>query len=220
MRVILVGGSKTVQYLARQFARRHYHVTIINRDAAACHELRQLVDDSVTVVHGDGTTVQRLEEAGARMADIVLALTPNDPHNLIACQIASRKFGVPRTIAMVNDPDNEEVFRKLGVSVAFSATRVLGSIIDQETDFEEVHELMPIAHGKLHVSDLTLNDESPSVGKTLRDLNLTDGTLVAAVIRNDVVIVPNGATRLQTGDNLIVITHPQDETRDLTVICG
>jgi trk system potassium uptake protein len=218
MRVILIGGSNTVYFLARQFTRRHYHVTIINRDALDCRDLA--AQTSATIVHGDGTDVTRLEEAGARMADVVLALTSSDPDNLIACQIASKKFGVPRTIAKVNDPDNEAVFQRLGVSVAFSSTRVIGSIIDQETDFEEVHELMPIAHGKLHVSDIHLNDESPSVGKEVRELKLNEGTLIAAIIRNDVVTVPNGATRLQSGDHLVVITQPQTETHDLRVLCG
>jgi trk system potassium uptake protein TrkA len=218
MRVILIGGSNTVYFLARQFARRRYHVTIINRDPGDCRDLA--TQTSATIVHGDGTDMNRLEEAGARMADVVLALTSSDPDNLIACQIATKKFGVPRTIAKVNDPDNEAVFQRLGVSVAFSSTRVIGSIIDQETDFEEVHELMPIAHGKLHVSDVHLNDESPSVGKYVRDLNLNEGTLIAAIIRNDVVTVPNGATRLQSGDHLVVITQPQSETHDLKVLCG
>jgi trk system potassium uptake protein TrkA len=218
MRVILIGGSNTVYFLARQFARRHYNVTIINRDALDCRELA--TQTSATIVHGDGTDMNRLEEAGARMADVVLALTSSDPDNLIACQIASKKFGVPRTIAKVNDPDNEAVFQRLGVSVAFSSTRVIGSIIDQETDFEEVHELMPIAHGKLHVSDVHLNDESPSVGKYVRDLKLNEGTLIAAIIRNDVVTVPNGATRLLSGDHLVVITQPKTETHDLKILCG
>jgi trk system potassium uptake protein TrkA len=218
MRAILIGGSKTVYYLARQFVRRGYHTTIINRDAGACQVLAH--ETSATVVLGDGTDMTRLDEAGARQADIVIALTSSDPDNLIACQIAQKKFGVPRTIALVNDPDNEVVFKKLGVNVAFSTTRVIGSIIDQETEFEEVMELMPVAHGKVHVSDVHLNDESPGVGKRISELGLTSGTLVGCIIRNDAVIVPNGSTLLESGDHMVLITQPETETHDLKLICG
>lgn len=147
MRIILVGGDKTVYYLARQFVRRQYHVTIINRDYARARELAE--HTKATVVLGDGTDANRLEEAGARRADAVLALTDHDPDNLIISQIAARRFGVPRTIALVNDPDNEAVFQRLGVHVAFSSTRIIGTLIEQETDFDNITALMPLARANL-----------------------------------------------------------------------
>lgn len=218
MRVILIGGSKTVYFLARQFVRRRYHVTIINRDPICSHELAQ--QTKATVVLGEGTDVHRLEEAGARQADVLLALTSHDQDNLIACQIAQKRFGVPRTIAMVNDPDNEEVFKKLGVDVAFSATRIIGSIIEQETGFEDITALMPLANGRINISDVRLDEDSPAIGKTLLELELTENSLVACIIRDDEVIVPRGATRLQVNDHLILISHPEHQTQDLQVLCG
>jgi trk system potassium uptake protein len=142
MRVILLGGSKTVYFLARQFVHRKYHVTVIDREHARCRKIAQQI--GVTVVRGDGTEVQRLEEAGARLTDVLLALTLHDQDNLIACQIAQRMFGVPRTIALVNDPDNEAIFKQLGVTMVFSTTRVITSMLDHETDFSEIASLMPV----------------------------------------------------------------------------
>jgi trk system potassium uptake protein TrkA len=218
MRVILIGGSNTVYYIARQFARRKDHVTIINRDKARCQELAR--STSAMVVLGDGTDVSRLEEAGARQADVVLALTSHDEDNLVTCQIARKKFGVPRTVALVNDPDNEDVFRKLGVDVAVSTTRILGSLIEQETDYDNIAHLMPVAHGRLNVTDVRLDAESPGVGKTLSELDLAENTLVACIIRADEVIVPRGSTRLEVGDHLVLIAHPENEGHDLMVLCG
>lgn len=109
MRVILIGGDKTVYFLARHFVQRKYHVTIINRDPVRSRELAQKT--KATVVFGEGTDVNRLEEAGTRQADVLLALTSHDQDNLIACQIAMKHFGIPRTIALVNDPDNEPIFQ-------------------------------------------------------------------------------------------------------------
>lgn len=218
MRVILIGGSKTVYFLARQFVRHKYHVTIINRDPMACRELAQ--QTKATVIFGEGTDVNRLEEAGARQADVLLALTSHDQDNLIACQIAHRKFGIPRTIALVNDPDNEPIFQKLGVTIAFSATRIIGSIIEQETDYEAVTALMPLAHGRVNVTEVRLDEDSPALGKTLLELELTENSLVACIIRNDEVIIPRGPTRLQVNDHLVLISHPENQKADIEVLCG
>ncbi|MFQ3566648.1 MAG: NAD-binding protein [Aggregatilineales bacterium] len=218
MRIIIIGGDKTVYFLARQFVRRKYHVTVINRDPIRSREIAE--QTKATVVLGEGTDVNRLEEAGARQADALLALTSHDQDNLIACQLAQRLFGVPRTIAMVNDPDNEPIFQRLGINVAFSATRIIGSIIDQETDFEDITALMPLARGRINVTDVRLDNLSPAVGKTLQELDLAENSLVAAIIRNDEVIVPRGATRLQEDDHLVLITQPENQKQDLEVLCG
>jgi trk system potassium uptake protein TrkA len=217
MRLILIGGSQTVYFLARQFARKDYHVTIINRDPARARELAS--QTRATVVLGDGTNVHRLEEAGARQADLVLALTSHDQDNLIACQIAQKNFGVARTIALVNDPDNEPIFQKLGVTLAFSATRIIGSIIDQETDFDAITEIIPLAKGRITISDVHLDTDSPAVGKTLQDLPLSGKTLIGAIIRDDHVIVPRGSTKLNSKDHLIVISEPEYQAQDLALLC-
>ena len=218
MRVIIIGGNQTVYFLARQFVRRRYHVTIINRDPVRSRLLAQ--QTKATVVLGDGTHVQILEEAGARQADVLLALTSHDQDNLIACQIAQRLFDMPRTIAQVNDPDNEDVFRQLGVTHPFSATRIIGSILDQETDFEDITTLMPLAQGRINVADVRLHEDSPAVGKTLTELELSGNSLIACIIRDDEVIVPRGSTRLQADDHLVLVSHPEHQKRDLDLLCG
>jgi trk system potassium uptake protein len=217
MRVIVIGGSKTVYFLARQFVRRKYHVTVINRDAARSREIAQ--QTKATVVFGDGTDVNRLEEAGARQADVLLALTSHDQDNLIACQIAQKRFNIPRTIALVNDPDNETVFKQLGVTVAFSSTRIIGSILDQETDFHDVMALIPLAQGRVNVSEIKLDADSPSVGKTLLELELSENSLIATIIRGDDVIIPRGSTTLQANDHLLLISDPEHQKRDLAILC-
>jgi trk system potassium uptake protein TrkA len=218
VRIILIGGGKIVYFLARQFSSEGYHVTIINRDAQDARELAQRTQ--ATVVLGDGSNPERLDEAGAMRADVVLALTEHDQDNLIACQLAKRLYGVQRTLALVNDPDNEDLFQRLGVGVAFSATRVIASLIEQQTNFDDITRLMPIANGRVNVTDLHLTASAPVVGSTLQDISLSEGSLVACIVRGEEVIVPRGATRLQADDHLILISHPEHEDRDLRLLIG
>ncbi len=166
---------------------------IINRDREECVQLaRQL---SATVVCGDGSDADILKEAGAMGADVVLAITPNDQDNLIICQLASIQFGVPRAIALANDPDNAEIFEKLGVS-AFSTTHIVGSLIEQRASLEQIINLLPVGEGRVNVTEIMLDADSPVAGKLLKDIDLPENALVAVVIRDNQPIVPRGANQL------------------------
>lgn len=136
MRIILIGGNKTTYFLARTFSSKGYHLAIINKDPAEAKWLSEQV--KALVILGDGSDPAILEQAGARRADVVISLTPQDEDNLIACQIARQMYGVPRTMALVNDPDNEAIFAQLGVTTTFSATRMIAALIERQTGLEDV----------------------------------------------------------------------------------
>ncbi|MEW5722687.1 MAG: TrkA family potassium uptake protein [Thermodesulfobacteriota bacterium] len=217
MKVLIVGGGKPLYYLCRNFTAKGFEVIVINRDRAECVQLaRQL---AATIVCGDGSDPSILEEAGARGADAVLAITPNDQDNLVICQLAARQYGVPRTLALANDPDNAEVFEKLGVS-AFSTTQILGSLIEQRASLEQITNLLPVGEGRVNVTEIVLDDDSPVAGKLLKDLALPENALVAVVIRDDRPIVPRGATGLSVGDRVVLITLPENHGPVLKAFTG
>ncbi len=218
MRVILIGGGKTVYFLAKQFISKGYHLTIVNRDPAEAKMLSRQI--RATVILGEGSDPAVLEEAGARRADVVLSLTPHDPDNLVACQIARQMYGVPRTIALVNDPENEEIFCQLGVTVAFSATRIIAILIEEQAGFEDITNLIPVAEGRVNVTELALREGAPAADKSLQELNLPGDSLVACIIREGQVIVPQGSSRLQVGDRLILITLPENYGAVLRILVG
>ncbi len=221
MRVILLGGGETVEmiyFLARLFVRRGYDVTIVNPHAAEAQMLARRV--KATVLLGDGSDPTILEEAGARQADLVLSLTPQDPDNLVACQVAQKLYGVPRTLALVNDPENEQVFRQLGITEVFSSTKVIGSLIEGRTVFDEITHLFPADEGRLYVTEVVLDEKAPVIGKALQELGLPSESLVAAIIRDGKVVVPGGQDRLQVADRLIVIALPEHHEHLLRTLAG
>ena len=217
MKVLIVGGGKAVYFLCRTFVAKGHEVTVVNRSRSECTEMSRRL--KVAVVHGDGSDPTILEEAGARRADAVLAVTPNDQDNLAACQLAAREYGVPRTVALVSDPDNEEVFRKLGVGT-FSTTRTIASLIEQRTALDEIINLIPAAEGKVNLTEMVLRAEWPVVGKALRDLALPADSLIAVVLRNGRALVPRGNTTLQAGDRIVLVTLPENHGPVLRFITG
>ena len=218
MKIILIGGSKLAYFLAKQFASKNYYTTIINEDLEEAKTLSRTL--KATVIHGQGSDPATLGEAGALQADVVLSLTTHDEDNLIACQIAQKEYGVPRTIALVNDPENQQIFEKLGITVAFSATQIIASLIEQQTASSDIQNLLPIAEGKVNVTEIALEQDNPAVNKTIDELQLPNGTLIACILRKGEVIVPNGENSLQALDRLIVIGQPESYGQLMRLLCN
>lgn len=217
MKVMIVGGGKPLYFLCRNLAAKGYEVVIVNRSREECVELARHLP--ATVVCGDGSDPEILKEAGAMAADAVLAITPADQDNLVICQLASLRFGVPRAVALANDPDNVEVFEKLGVS-AFSTTRIIGSLIEQRASLEQIVNLLPVGEGRVNVTEIVLDGEAPVAGRLLREIDLPENSLVAVIIRNNQPIVPRGNSHLLAGDRVVLITLPENHGKALRAFSG
>jgi trk system potassium uptake protein TrkA len=217
MKVLIVGGGQTLYFLSKRFLARGYEVVVINRDHEECVRLaRQL---KATVVNGDASDMAVLHEAGALGAHAVLAITPNDQDNLVICQLASIKYGVPRAIALANDPDNAEVFQRLGIS-AFSTTQIISGLIEERAALDEVLNLLPLGEGRVNVTEILLKEDSPVAGKQLKEIILPENALVAVIIRDGRPIVPRGGNRLLPGDRLVLITLPENHGPVVKVFSG
>lgn len=204
MRVILIGEDKLTYFLGRQFTSKGYYLTIITPSEQEAVSLSRRL--KATVIRGDGSDPRVLQEAGAYQTDILLALTDQDPDNLIACQVGQDRFGVPKTVAIVNDPDNREIFEELGVDVVFSVTEILGSMIDQRAASTELRNLVPVTDSGVTLSEVVLQQNSPAVGLAIKDLKLS-GAVVACVVRRGHVMLGKWRTHLMEGDRVLLISE-------------
>ena len=205
MRVLVVGGGKLLYFLSRSLMNSGHQITIINRNREECVRLSRKL--SAVVVCGEGSTPAVLEEAGAYEADAVLAVTPNDEDNLVICQVASVQFDVPRTLALINDPDHEETFSGLGVT-AISPTQMLVRLLEQHMAFDDIEQLVPMVEGNITVTELSLDTNSPVAGMALKDIPLPEGSLIAAILRRGRPIIPGGMTVLRERDRIVVVCLP------------
>ena len=218
MNTLIIGGGKIVYFLSKTFLSKGYSVTIINRKKDECARLaRQL---KATVVFGNATDPQILKEAQAPSMDAVLAITPNDEDNLIICQLAKLNFGIEKTLALVNDPGNEDIFRQLGVTTAFSTTRMISSLIEQRAGLEEIVSLFPVAEGKVNITEVTLPEGSPVIGKSLTEIKLPGDCLIGCILRSDETVIPRGETILNADDRLVLITLPENHGPVLKLLMG
>ncbi len=120
MYVVVVGGGRVGRTIARWLLTAEHEVAVVDRSPAECAVVEEELG-SVSVL-GDATEAGVLAKVGANRADVLIAATGADDVNLVTCQLAMHKFDVSRTISIVNEPENETLFRTLGVGAVVNIT--------------------------------------------------------------------------------------------------
>jgi trk system potassium uptake protein len=207
--VIVVGGGKVGFYLARELKQEGHEVLLVEKDRKTAEALEAQLGD--VVVNADGCEIRSMTEAGMGRANVVVAVTGDDEDNLVICQMAKRQFGVPRTIARVNDPKNEELFHELGIDQAVSSTRVIFNLIEQQIESGQVIPLAALKKGEIEVVEADIAVGSPVAGKRIGELDLPQNTLIISVIRDEHAMIPHADTRLRIGDSVIAMIKAERE---------
>lgn len=207
MYVIVVGGGKVGYYLTRVLRSEGHEVTLVEKEQGRVSRLTPEFGENVVL--GDGCEVRVMEDAGMDRAVCVVAVTGHDEDNIVICQMARRHFGVKRQIARVNNPENEEIFHLLGVTETVASTRIIYSLIDQEVETGESLLLAALKRGKIVIVTLDLTGESPAAGRMVKDIHLPGECVLAAIIRDEHILLPSGTTELQPGDTVIAVAYPE-----------
>jgi trk system potassium uptake protein TrkA len=196
-------------HLTQTLIAEGHEVTVTEKDPARAAELAAEFGEALVV--GDGCEVRVMQDVGMNRADCVVAVTGHDEDNLVLCQIAKREFKVPRAIARVNSPKNEEIFHLLGVTETVSSTRIIFSLIDQEVATGEGLFLTALKRGRIVIVSVDLTKESLAAGKMIKDIHLPEEAVLATIIRNDHILLPSGTTILEPGDTVIGVAEPPQQ---------
>jgi trk system potassium uptake protein TrkA len=146
-------------------------------------------------------------------ADVMAAVTGDDAVNLAACQIAKMRFNVPRSIARINDPKNDKLFRQLAIDEVVSPTRSILGVIEHEIPVHDLLHLAELEGGEVQIVEAQL-------GRELRELKLPEGSSIAVLIRDERVQSPRGETRLRTGDKILAVTSADSEAELRSLLIG
>jgi trk system potassium uptake protein TrkA len=209
MFVLVVGGGKVGYYLTKELIASGHEVVLMEKDRRRSEQIADEIGS--VVISQDGCEGKYLREAGANRADIVAAVTGDDEDNLVICQMAKHHFDVPRTIARVNNPKNEALFRHLGVDEIISPTRMILGSIEQDIPVHELLHLAALGIGELEIIEAHLQAGSPAVGRLAVDLTMPPGCSLFGVIRNGAPARLRSDTVLAEGDKVIAIGRPDCE---------
>lgn len=209
MYIIVVGGGKVGYYLAKELVEANHEVLVIEQDA---EKLAQLVEDLGDIgMEGDGCEAAVLEKAGTGRADMLMAVTGDDEDNLVACQVAKHLFNVPRTVARINNPNNEEIFKKLGIDTTVSATSIIMAHIEQELPTHPLISLLTLRRGR-EIVEIKVPPEAAVVGRRVRDLLLPQHSFILLIVDPDgEARPPDGETVIRAEDEIVALTMRESE---------
>ena len=210
MRTLIVGGGKVGSYLARKLARSGHTVTVIEprHDVA----MKVVGETGVIVFEGDGTDVELLKRADVHRSDWMLAVSGKDDVNLVASQLG-KTLGATKVLARLNDPANSPTFAALGIKTV-AVTDLMVGVLERDLKVDVLEASVLLAHGKLSVTEFEVGPTFEE--KALQDIDVPSFSVIVAVERGDVLIVPRGPTVIRPGDR-VVATSLVDKASDLLV---
>ncbi|MEV7687495.1 TrkA family potassium uptake protein [Streptomyces bungoensis] len=210
MKVLIAGAGRLGTQIAQVLSAAHNDVSLVEHDDSRVAELAGL--PRVRLVAGDACDPGVLERAGALGCDLVIATTGRDEDNLVVGLLAKRRCGVPRVAARVNDAENAWLFdERWGVDVAVPAATPLISLIEEATGATDTVALLRLSKAGVEVIETAITERSRAAGRTLGEIPLPAGTVVATVVRDGRPTVPGPEVRLLPGDELLIVSHEATE---------
>jgi len=216
--VVIVGGGKVGYYLAKTLLSKGHDVSLIEKNEERCRRIAEEFD--ILAINGDGTNIYDLADADTDSADVVTAVTGSDEENLVVYQMAKRKFGVARTVARINNPKNERVFKELGVDAAISSTSIIANVIEHEMAKGDIKTLLTFDRSDIAIVEVDVDKSSPALHKRIRDLALPGNCVLAAIIRQGRIIFPKGDITIEKNDAIIALTTEDNQNELTNILLG
>ena len=218
-RALLLGGGRTAEMIAEALLYRGVDVAIIEKKHDRAIELSETLAKAL-IYEGDVTDVEMLEEADVARQDLVIALTGEDDANVLACLYAKSTSARSKkgnndagieTIAVVHRLKLLDLLETNQVDTALSPrTATANSVLRfVRGDVGSVAAVETFLHGDVEVLEFAVSDESPCVGRTLAEMDITKDALVGAIVRDGKAQIARGQSTFRSNDHVIAIAKPE-----------
>lgn len=221
MKVIIIGAGKVGVQIAQTLSSKNYDITIIDKREEIKQDLDSYLD--IMIIIGNGANVRVLEQAGIRNADMLIAVTQSDEINMIAC-ITAKQFGVAKTIARIRN--SEYMYRdslskeKMGIDFIINPENSTAlEIIGLLKTPVNVCETQDFAGGIVSLFGVKVDENHSLLNKKIKDTDLGQHSLMAALFREDTLIIPTSEDEICAGDIVYLITNKED-TASIGQFCG
>ncbi|HEX8498200.1 MAG TPA: TrkA family potassium uptake protein [Actinomycetales bacterium] len=210
MRVVITGAGSVGRSIARELIANGHRVLLVDREPRAVQTSR--VPEAEWLL-ADACEISALHEAGLESCDVVVAATGDDKANLVVSLLAKTEFGVPRTVARVNNPKNEWMFDEgWGVDVAVSTPRLMTALVEEAVSVGDLVRIFQFQQGHATMVEMTLPKDSIYAGSRVGDLVWPSDSILVGIIRGDRPIAPTRDDALEAGDELLFLTVPESES--------
>lgn len=205
----VVGGGRITHYLIALLEHMGIKVKLVEKNMDRCRQISELLPRT-TVICGDGTDQELLESENAAAADAFIALTDRDEDNLIISLYAMQQ-GIPKVIAKSNRQNYAGIARAVGLDSVISPKLITASQIlqvvrgMQNSKGSVMNALYKIAGGHAEAMEFEVNKTTRNLDTPLKDLRLKKGVLIAVLIHQNRIVIPEGSSVISRGDTVIVV---------------
>ncbi|MHB1613299.1 MAG: potassium channel family protein [Actinomycetes bacterium] len=209
MRIAIAGAGSVGRSIAQELLDNGHEVLLIDKTPGAVR-----IDSvpNAEWIQADACEITSLEEAGLAQCNVVVAATGDDKANLVVSLLAKTEYGVPKTVARVNNPRNEWMFDEAwGVDVAVSTPRLMTALIEEAVSVGDLVRIFTFQQGHVNLVEITLPSDSPMVGDRVADVPWPEGCVLVAIIREGRPFAPTADDPLETGDELLIVAPAELE---------
>ena len=203
MRIVIAGAGSVGRSIAHELLAVGHEVTLIDKQPSA---MRVASVADADWLLADACELSSLSQARTDECDVVVAATGDDKANLVVSFLSKTEFGVPRTVARVNNPKNEWMFDEAwGVDVAVSTPRIMTAMVEEAVSIGDLVKIFTFHQSGAEILEVTLPPESPLVGVRAGHVVWPRDTVLAAIVRGARPIAPSPDDTLETGDELLIV---------------
>ena len=213
MKVLIAGAGSVGRSIASDLIAHQHEVLLIDINPSAMR-VSQVAEAEWMLA--DACELTALREAAVEEMDVVVAATGDDKANLVISFLAKTEFGVPRTVARVNNPRNEWMYdSQWGVDVAVSTPRIMTAMVEEAVAVGDLVKVFTFHQSGAAIIEVTLPTQSPLVGTALRDIVLPADTVLSCIVRGDRTIAPREDDTLEALDELLFILSAEADPQAL-----
>lgn len=208
--VMIIGGGKIGFYLADALSRKNYKVKLIEENSAKAENLADRLP-RVMVICGNGTQHDLLIEEGIEAMDAFVALTSRDEENIIVSMFAHKR-GVYKAITQIENDDLFGMLDELCIDNTISPKQIVASRIASyaralsNSIGSNVQTLYKLVNNRVEALEFAARNPNHTYDTPLRELSIRKNCLIACIIRNNEVLIPDGNSVISEGDNVVVVT--------------
>jgi trk system potassium uptake protein TrkA len=204
--IMIVGGGRIGRKTARSLEDK-IKIKLIEVDKERCFKISEDLRKTL-IINGDATDIELLEEEGIRKMDAFIAVTDHTETNILTC-LHARKYGVKRTIALVENIDYIDLSQNIGIDTIINKKLITASYIARFTMDAMVTSSKCLSGIDAEVLEFVVNDNSNVTKKPIKKIEFPDGAIIGGIVRGDESYIAVGNFQIQENDRVVVFAMPE-----------
>ena len=218
MKIIICGAGEVGKTLAERLSKEKNDITIIDQSEETLKEIKESLDVNTYVGYGSQPVI--LDKAGAKNAEMLIAVPESDEVNMIACEVANSQFQIHLKVARIRDqhyldPNYESLFSKnqISVDLKISPETEVAEAIRRRLIAPGAFEIIPFSDKKIVLLGIKIENDCPQINTQLSKIQSksNDGLKmnILSIFRKEKMITPNDNEKIKIGDSIYVIADTE-----------